>query len=424
MYPFQDQPGIFYAPAYLANKNPDEFVGYKFSGGGGLTLTMEQYGIDANGNSFRYEEPRFRDSSGREYEVIGNQAYLKGQTLTGTPIPVQPSLDVQPRFLDTMYAQSFGDMIMSQSAGFQSRAPGDSLAHWRAIHQSILGTETEGVRQVVLLEYYTGYRVEGTVFDGLGMPQEGVQVTFMDGFGASHDLNVTGQDGKFSVLAPFSQDGDLALTVRVNGQTLYSQPFEVSREEAAGGSVAGVRVDLPLSGLEGMAYRDMDKDGAFNASTDQVLAGVEVKLGNRTVMTDADGRYSIPDHPAGVYSVSSYLPGYQNTTASVTLAGANATTHDFVLSPLPAQVTLQFSNAGEIVPGAKLSLEGAVSFTDRATNADGNLTVSLPPGEYTVSVDDTTEDAEGNEIVYNGRRVFDVPFGGEPLVIVVENGST
>ncbi len=419
MFPIQDQPGIFYAPAYLANKNPDEFIGYQFSTGtqGGLTLTMEQYGIDKDGNSYRHDQPKFRDSTGKEWEVLGNQAFPKGQTLTGTGIPVQPRLNVQDRFADTMYARSFGGIFPSAPAG-------ESLEHWRAIHQSLLGTAESGIRQVALLEYYKGYRVEGTVYDGLGTPQAGMEVTFIDGFGSSHATNVTADDGSFSVLAPFSVGNDLTLAVRVAGQVLHSMPFEVTREQADGGSVAGVRVDLPLANLEGMAFRDMDADRAFNASKDQALAGVEVKVGDRVVTTGADGRYSISDHPAGVYELSTFLPGYQNLTMSVTLTGANVTTQDLVITPIPSTVTLQFTDAGAPVPGVPMSLEGPTTVRPSATDSGGNLTVQLMPGEYTATVDHTFEDTDGNEVVYAATKTFMVAFGGEPFVVAVENGSS
>lgn len=144
--------GIFYAPVFLANKNPDDFLRFTYSSGTGLSLTLHQYGVDEEGNSYRLEEPIFLDQSGNEWVVIGGQAYAPGNepTVAGSQgtggIPVQPNFELTPNFYSTMYARAFGSTDPSV-------VPGESLTHWRVIHQSV----ASGVyRNTVLLEYVPG----------------------------------------------------------------------------------------------------------------------------------------------------------------------------------------------------------------------------------------------------------------------------
>src|SRR3970040_111743 len=57
-------------------------------------------------------------------------------------------------------------------------------------------------RGVVVVKYYDGAFLNGTVrIDGVPWP--GVRVTVHDEFGIPHDTNVSGADGRYSVLLPF-----------------------------------------------------------------------------------------------------------------------------------------------------------------------------------------------------------------------------
>ena len=262
MYPFDAEraPGIFYAPAFLANKDPDDFLAYRYTGSG-LTLNVQQYGVDSDGDSYRLSEPRIEDQSGRAYDVFpegnGYRAVPEGQPINApnAGTAVQFSLQPTQRFFDSMYARAFGHA----QNGF---TPGDGLSHWRVIHQA----EQQAVE---LLEYYRGVTVSGTVTDDGGGAMGGVQVTFVDGFGAAHHEVTTDGSGFFTVLAPFSQDGDLELQVRSADGTVLanSTAYQFTREQASfGHTVNDARISVERGGLEGIVYLDNNGDGAFDGN--------------------------------------------------------------------------------------------------------------------------------------------------------------
>jgi asparagine N-glycosylation enzyme membrane subunit Stt3 len=153
MYPLSaSNTGIFYAPVFLGNKNPDDFLSYTYSSNTGLNLDLHQYGIDDDGNSYRLEQPLFLDSTGNEWVVVNGQAYTPGSEPTsGTGqggsggIPVQPQFRLTNAFYNTMYARAFGSPDASVPAGI-------GLSHWRVIHEGIDGS----FRTTVLLEYVPG----------------------------------------------------------------------------------------------------------------------------------------------------------------------------------------------------------------------------------------------------------------------------
>ncbi|MGB0653007.1 MAG: hypothetical protein ACPGQL_07380 [Thermoplasmatota archaeon] len=422
MYPFSaDNSGIFYAPAYLANKNPDDFVSVTFSGG--VNLEMRQYYRDADGNSQRYEQPRFFNTlDGKEWELIGAEAFPKGKSLTTTGAPISSNqLVVSQAFHDSFFARTFGAQPNPQAPGFEllpdGSAPADGLNHWRAIYEA--REASNELRSVVLLQYYTGYEVSGFVRDDVGSPIAGVEVSFVDGFGASHGSALTGENGGFTALAPFSQDGDLELVVRTAGQELHSETFDVTMEQADGGSRSGVEITIPRVDLSGMAFRDLDADGAYNATIDEALSGVTMTLEDRTVVTDGAGRYTFNDLQAGTYTLGGNKTYFHNATATVVVAGTDLVTRDLALRAVAVPATLTFTDGGEPVSLVSIQLEGPTA-TSVTTNATGVASLPLEPGSYTATID-TTVDKDGQEVAYRAERQFTVLFGQSSFELALVN---
>ncbi len=412
MFPINLQnSGIFYAPAFLANKNPDDFISYTYSGAG-LSLTMRQYDVDEAGNSYRLAQPTFTAATGEEYDVYGGQAYPKGSgALLGLAGPnegvsVQPALDTKPAFQQTMYARAFGHYAAQVPAG-------DGLRHWRVIHQSVDGD----TRLVALLQYFQGTEVTGTVRDDQGRAMAGVDVTFIDGFGASHDAGTTDESGAFTALAP--PGDDIMLAVRQGGSVVHEQSFPVATD---GDRIDGVSVTVPTADLSGVAFRDLDGDGQYNASNDDALSGVTVSLGGSNTTTGINGRYSFANQQAGSYNIRTVAHGYAASNTPVTLpAGANIN-QNLALSPLESSATLRFEDAfGQDLAAVPMELTGPTT-TTVTTNATGYASVSLAPGAYTLTIDHAFTDSEGVEVSYDEERSFTVPFGGADFTYTVTQG--
>lgn len=429
MFPFGARnSGIFYAPVFLANKNPDDFLPTRLSSGS-TTLSILQYGVDEDGNSYRLDTPRYVDQSGTEWEVYQGYAYMPGRSPLDGNYPIESGISLfsgqeqlvpTQRFSNSMYARAFG----SYSA---SVAPCNGLSHWRAVQQSVgnyYGIENS--RATVLCEYYAGAPMSGTVKDSSGNPMANVQVAFVDGFGGQHGAAMTGPDGKYTVSAPFSQDGDLKLAVVSGGQVIYeSAPIEVTREQAASrAELPGMDLTVSSGSVAGHVYENTDGQPGFNASTDKAIAGATVSVANKTATTGADGSYSIGDVPAGSHAVRVTAAGYNNGTGQAVVKSEQPTTTDVALTVRTSTVTLRFLDGGEGVSAIPMQVTGGSLAAPRTvtTNANGNATTTLPAGDYVAKVDYTVT-VDGTEQHYVGEQSFTVGAGGQAVTVVVNRSN-
>ncbi|MEK6976184.1 MAG: STT3 domain-containing protein [Candidatus Thermoplasmatota archaeon] len=425
MYPFSAcNSGIFYAPVFLANKNPDDFLSIRQTAGA-TTLSILQYGVDADGNSYRLASPRIVDQSGTEWEMYQGAAFQPGRTpLQGFPadsgvfIGDCRSQQMSPtaKFTNSMYARAFGSFSATV-------APCNGMSHWRAVQQSVgnyYGIENS--RATVLCEYYTGAQMSGTVRDGSGNPMANVQVSFRDGFGATHGAVLTGADGKYTVSAPFSQDGDLTLAVLAGGQVIYeSDPVTVTREQAtSGATLPGMDLTIASGSVNGRAYENKDGAAGFNATTDTPIAGATVRVAGKTATTGADGSYTIADVPAGAHTATVSAAGYNNGTAQALVRSGEASTVDVAMTVKTSTVSLRFLDNGQGVSAIPMQITGGALTAARTvtTNANGNATTTLPAGDYVAKVDYTVT-IEGTEQHYVGETSFTVGAGGNAVSVVV-----
>ena len=426
MFPFGAQnSGIFYAPVFLANKNPDDFLPTRLTSGA-TTLNIVQYGVDEDGNSYRLDSPRYVDQSGIEWEVYQGYAYAPGRSPLDGNYPVESGISLfsgqeqlvpTQRFSDSMYARAFG----SYSA---TVPPCSGLSHWRAVQQSV--GNYYGIpdsRATVLCEYYSGATMSGTVRDSSGSPMGNVQVAFVDGFGGQHGANLTGPDGKFTVSAPFSDNGDLRLGVVSGGQVIYeSAPVNVTREQAASGAeLPSMDLTVTSGSVTGHVYENTDGAAGFNATTDKAIAGATVSVAGRNATTGPDGSYNLPNVPAGAHSLRVTAAGYNNGTGQALVKSGEAATSDVVLQVRTSLVSLRFLDDGQGVSAIPIEITGGSLTAARTvtTNAQGNATLSLPAGDYVAKVEYTVT-VDGTQQAYAGEEAFTVGSGGAAVAVVIE----
>src|ERR1041385_574562 len=417
MYPFGARSsGIFYAPVYLANKNPDDFLTTQLRSGS-TTLTVHQYGVDANGNSYRRDAPEYVDASGVSWVVRNGYAYRPGQTpldgysvQSGIPVFQGEQLVPTQRFASSMYARAYGSYDASQPAG-------QGLEHWRVVQQSVGNYfSLPNARESVLLEYFTGTPVSGHVYDASGAPMAGVQVTFADGNGAYHGMATTDAAGAYQVTAPFSDNNDLRLTVLSGGQPIYN----TTDVQPARGDTAprtGVDLHVPFASLSGVVFEDKDGDGAYTAANDTALPGVHVAVSGHDATTGSDRRYSFTGLAAGSLTSTASLDGYNNATKSTVARDREAASLDIPMSVKSSAVTLRFLDQGTPISQVPMSISGAAARTV-TTNAQGNATAILAPGDYHVKVDYNAT-VNGTQVRFLADQDFTVPPGGAPQVVMV-----
>lgn len=417
MYPFGARnAGIFYAPVFLANKNPDDFLSTRLSSGS-TTLTIQQYGVDEDGDSYRLGSPRYVDQTGQEWTEYNGYAYPKGRTpLNGYPVDSgislftgQEQLVPTQKFANSMYARAFGS--------YSSTVPPCSgLSHWRAVQQSVgdyYGIEDS--RATVLCQYYTGNTVSGTVTDESGAALAGLQVAYVDGFGASHGAATTDAAGKFTVVAP--PGDDLKLAVLSGGQAIY----EVADPGTARDNV---EVKIAPGTLSGHVYENTDQVAGFNATTDKAVAGATVSVGGKSTTTGADGAYSLDGVQAGSHTVTVSAPGYNNGTSSAVVKSAAAATADVALTARTSLVQGRFLDDGQGVAAIPVQVTGGALASARTvtTSSDGNFTTTLPAGEYVASVNYTVT-VDGVQQHYLGETAFTVGAGGQTVAVVVNRSN-
>lgn len=425
MFPFSArEAGIFYAPVFLANKNPDDFLSTRLSSGA-TTLTVQQYGVDADGNSYRLAEPRYVDQNGLVYEVYQGYAYPPGRSPLDGPYSVESGIALfqgneqlvpTQKFANAMYTRAFG----SYSA---TVAPCNGLEHWRAVQQSTgdyYGIENS--RATVLCEWFAGAPVSGRVTDQSGAAMAGVQVTFVDGFGARHASATTDANGDYTVLAPFSQDGDLKLTVQAGGQTLFERTdVQVSKADAdAGTPRTGMDIQVQPGTLIGHAYENIDGAAGFDAATDKAIAGATVSVAGQSAQTQADGSYRIEGVRAGANTVTVTASGYNNATATAVVRSGESTTSDAAMTPRMSSVHLRFLDNGEGVSAIPIDITGGSLTAARkvTTNTDGNATATLTAGDYTAKIDYTVT-VDGVQQHYVGEQAFTVGPDGVAVNVVI-----
>lgn len=440
MYVTPQSPGIFYAPVFLANKNPDDFFEVRFAASSSPSATVlvrKEYGVDANNNSYRRTTPIYVDSqSGAQwvYNPSDGKAYPPGTNPhlggvdpnSGIAVFQSSGIQTTERYGRTMFARAFPGFDLSQ-------APGSGMAHWRAIWQTVTtGVNTQTgeptpVRSVVLLQYFHGVDVSGKLQDDAGTPLGGLTVSFADGMGATHGQAVSASDGTFHVTAPFAQANDLSLVVSGTSGIVYkdnSSAYQFSLADAqAGHAVQLPPVVLKRGTVTGHVFVDKNGNGAYDAANDTLLSGATVRLDGNHVVPATNGTFVAKDLEPGAHNATATVKGYATSTKPFAVkSGQTDAVIDFAMAQAPSLVNVSFAaKDGHLVPGVHISVSGPRGNGTLLTTGSGSVTQSLPEGHYTLHVNDTT--TQNNvTTTYTGSAVLDVPFGGEPMSVTVHDG--
>ncbi|MFT3784993.1 MAG: SdrD B-like domain-containing protein [Tepidisphaeraceae bacterium] len=209
--------------------------------------------------------------------------------------------------------------------------------------------------------------------------------------------------------------------------------FQIHFENPSGGYNDGYADDLQAifteykpattGSIAGTVYNDADGNGSRNAGTEPGLANVKVYIdknnnntpdaGDIISTTNSSGAYSLPNLPAGTYTVKQVLPAqFRATTPSpqtiVVGAGQNLTGKDFGDSQT-IRITGQVwgdTDGSKTINGTEKGLANVVVYLDFNNN-----------GELDSFELKTTSDA-------NGNYAFNLPYGTYVLRVVLPAGKT
>ncbi|MFB4274278.1 S8 family serine peptidase [Nonomuraea sp. MTCD27] len=163
--------------------------------------------------------------------------------------------------------------------------------------------------------------VRGTVIDGRSRrPLAGVRVVRADGRGTE-----TGADGRFELrLAP----GEHELTLSRFGYETGSETFRVKADR-----LSDVRLELERTRWSTISGRvAYEPTGSTVPGATVTVLGVPDELAGTT---DASGRYTIKDVPAGEYQVSAHAPGVSRSDPVAVTVGRRPATADVTLPRRP-----------------------------------------------------------------------------------------
>ncbi len=310
-----------------------------------------------------------------------------------------------------------------------------------------------GMPAVVIAKYYEGAKIEGVV-KSEGKPMSDVRVVVRDDFRQTielkyggqvlrrtiekipHDVDVTDDEGRFSVIVPAGNitlsfySGDVLLKeITFNGTGVFAP---ISEEEAT--RVAKWHRDIGVVNIEkgaikGIVFWDKDGDGEYNSSVD-VPVKARVRIGEKEISTDSNGKYSLKDLLPGVYEVTAIKSGYDASREDVDVSPEKTVWHNISLKPSRVKVSgkVWYDGNGngkmdenETLSGAKVKfvLVDAIDKNARNTSAitdeNGTYDIMLYPSKYSIIAD--YKEVIGNEtITYSYEGTINIKIGDSPKI--------
>ena len=270
-----------------------------------------------------------------------------------------------------------------------------------------MGTTTDIQNGAVILRYYPGAYVNGTVSVG-GVPLAHVQVTVTDELGTPHGVTTTDAQGHYSLLAPF---GNITVTASVGtldnrtlvGPTILARtsfPVTVNQAMRVNEDLDGdgapdwlITKDLVVSSasVRGTLFYDMNHNSAFDPG-EPVAAGATVQLSanafqlTENATTDPIGRFAFPDLAPGTYSVQVTTEGHTLRLAGIYLNAGSSQNNLGV--PFASVSGFTVSSNGTAVPDVTVSLTDAQNGTTWQTTSNATGSYAFNPvlaGNFTVT---------------------------------------
>jgi hypothetical protein len=179
-------------------------------------------------------------------------------------------------------------------------------------------------------------------------------------------------------------------------ETFFVQLTGAVGADIAVGTAIGTITEVPLAGLSGFVYVDINRDGQKGPS-ESGIAGVTIELFGVAVLpgggtqqvqfatqTDANGLYVFEDLPTGSYSIHEVQPAIFNDGADTAGPGGMVTANDWMFINFAAGGSATGFNFGEA--GIRLEFVGKRMFLASAINGT-SPTIDLSNGDVFFSFD-------------------------------------
>ena len=245
------------------------------------------------------------------------------------------------------------------------------------------------------------YSVSGTVS---GDVKGGVKLT-LSATGKSFEAT-TDAAGAYSI--PNAPAGTYTLTPSLTGYT-FSPPSRSVTVTGAAITAQDFTAIAPTYAVSGTVSGD-------------VKGGVKLTLSDSTksfeATTDAAGAYSMPNAPAGTYTLTPSLTGYTFSppSRSVTVTGAAITAQDF--TAIAPTYAVSGTVSGDVKGGVKLTLSDSTKSFEATTDAAGAYSIpNAPAGTYTLTPSLTGYSflPASRSVTVAGAAVTTQDFGGVTL---------
>ena len=250
---------------------------------------------------------------------------------------------------------------------------------------------------VVMVKFYEGAIIEGTVRLDTGEPVKHVRVTLQDEYHIPHVSVFTDDNGHFRIPAVA---GNLTLIVSTNGRlnklnmveqtVLYRTTINVSEEQAMRlkpDFVIHRDITVDHASVNGVVYLDVDHNGKLSDKDIRVNGFITIRnstYGFNTTVAVKDGAYSISNLPPHRYAVDVEISGKVFAAVdNITLSAGQNLTKDIILKPSSIRGNVTFSN-GTPAANATVDIRGEFAKYTVRTDENGSFVVYLIPDNYTL----------------------------------------
>ncbi len=402
LFPFSAQnTGIFYAPAKLSDhriadegNQPYDFWQIKAVGEFGGVYDIGDIPPDVQldpNNPYTIEyQPMFYNSmlykafigySGEDVGMSNEDGGIPSISESMKESPIQPGWNMTHFKLvhRTAYWNPYGmNEIRNHTDAWRAMNFWDAYERQQAGNGiSDLSDRSSLYQGVMMLKYYDGALISGTLSLKDGTPVVGASVTVHDDFDIPHQRVVTDENGRYEIIAP---PGDIRVSfsygdinpLSMMGTPLNTTAFTIEdyqamreKEDRNGDGKYDYLIDhdVVIDGinLEGKAFWDNDGDGAYSEVTDTLIPGADIAITNRDLtavyegVTDLNGELSFENMAPGNIVIDVSIAGRYIISINQTLTIGQPSSGDWALTPTSLNGIVK-DNDGEPVTGALIDI--------------------------------------------------------------------
>jgi len=418
LFPFSAQvTGIFYAPAKLSDHRidggtPIDFYEIKAVSEFGAEYSLDEVppGTAITDYKLVYKDMFYNSMFYRTFAGYSGKDVGQGDGI--------PSLSENLAQYQIMPGWNLNHFkVVYRTSYYNPYPPADVQNHsddWRAINfedglelqrqiqeENATGTldlssRTSLQSGVVIIKYYDGAYINGTITIDGKTPFSGVTVTITDEFGIPHYAATTDSNGWYSALAPFGNNLTLIASIgpinnltSIGSTVLSTEKFNISDQQAMrlpldtdGDGIYDyfIQKDIEIKGgnLKGTAFVDVNNDGSLDyrdlnlRNATVVLRNINANISLEQI-TNEYGKYNFKSIYPGDYEISLFGQGreFLGYAASVT-AGESST----------VDIDIASSSIGGLVLTKKgMEIEAEVYLNDES-NSTTISTRSNETGQY------------------------------------------